>query len=178
MNLTWEKSVQTRCPRETVYAYLADFDRHREWATSLDRMEKIADGDANGIGRRYMTYEKLDFAEGSWKRRLPGTSSARTTCEIRELVPGERIVWHARPVPGLLGKADLLFELRDVEGGTLVTQRVVENYPRPIAFIMRSVMNVTEDGIRNQLDRTLDALCAALDRQHVEPVDQEAAGGS
>lgn len=179
MNLTWEKSVQTCCPRETVYAYLADFDRHREWATSLARMEKIADGDEHGIGRRYMTYEKLEFAdEGSWKKRLPGTSSTRTTCEIRELVPGKRIAWHARPVPGFLGRADLVFEFEDVEGGTLVKQRVVELYPRPVAFVMKTVFSVTEDGIRDQLDRTLEGLKVVLDAQHVPGVDQPAAAGS
>lgn len=177
VNLIWEKSIQTRCPRDAAYAYLADFDRHRECSTSLDRMERIADGEANGIGRRYMTYEKLDFADGSWKRRLPGTSAARTTCEIRELVPATRIAWHARPVPGFLGQAGLLFEFEDVDGGTLVRQRVVERYPRPIAFVMKSVMNVTEEGIRDQMDRTLEGLRLVLDQQQVEPAGQQAAGG-
>lgn len=168
MHIQWEKSVQTRCPRAQVYAYLSDFDRHREWSRTLERMERIADGDADGIGARYMTHERLEFAPTTgWKRHLNVKKTARTQCEVRALTPGERIVWHARPVPSLGGRADLTFEFQDLDGGgTLIRQHVTEYYPRPVAFVLRAGFNITEVGIRQQLDRTLDILCARLDELH------------
>lgn len=165
MHLDWEKTVRTTCPREQVYAYLADFSRHPEWATTLERMEKVADGDATGVGARYMTHERVEFpSERAWKNWFARVTPTRTRCEVRELVPGQRIVWYAQPVPSFGGSAELCVDLQDLDGGgTLVSQRVTENYPRPVAFVMRTTMNVTEEGIRQQLDRTLDALCEKLD---------------
>lgn len=168
MHIHWEKTVQTSCPSEQVYAYLSDFSRHREWSRTLEHMQRIADGDANGIGARYMTHERLEFGPTSgWKRHLNVMKTARTQCEVRDLKPGERIVWHARPVPSLGGRADLTFEFQDLDGGgTLIRQQVTEYYPRPVAFVLRAALNVTEDGIREQLERTLDVLCARLDDLH------------
>jgi uncharacterized protein YndB with AHSA1/START domain len=177
VKLHWERSVETAAPRDLVYAYLSDFDKHRDWSRTLERMEKVAEGDINGIGTRYMTHERVDFpAEGGWRSRIARLSSARTLCEVRELVPGQRIVWHARPVPRVGGYADLSFDLEDgTDGGTIVLQRVFESYPRPIAFALRVGYNVTEDGIRQQLDRTLDVLKTYLDGLVVAaPIDRDA----
>ena len=180
MNIHWEKTVQTSCPREQVYAYLSDFSRHREWSRTLERMQRIAEGDANGIGARYLTHERLEFGPTSgWKRHLNVMKTARTQCEVRDLQPGERIEWHARPVPSLGGWANLTLDFQDLDGGgTLIRQQVTEHYPRPVALVLRTALNVTEDGIRGQLDRTLDILCARLDELHAAQDQMGIAAGS
>jgi uncharacterized protein YndB with AHSA1/START domain len=160
MRITWQNSIEVPAPVDQVYAKLSDFERHAEWARSIERMEKVRDGDANGIGRRYITHERIEFpASGSKKTR---TSSMRTLCEVRELVPGQRIAWHAHPLPRT-GSAELCFELSPTDdGGTRITQTVREYYPLPIAFVMRAFYNITEDGIHKQLDRGLLTLKETL----------------
>ena len=165
MHLVWEKSFHTTCPRDLAYEYLVDLERHPEWSTALARMEKVADGDERGIGKSYLTWEKHDFApEGSFKRRL-ADAVTKTRCVIRELDPGHRMVLVARPVPSFGGSAILTFELADAENGTHVRQHIVERYPRPVALIMRTFMNITEDGIVTSFDTTNDRLKLALDKQ-------------
>jgi uncharacterized protein YndB with AHSA1/START domain len=165
MHLVWEKSFHTTCPRDLAFAYLADLERHPEWSTALARMEKISDGDARGIGKKYLTWERHDFApEGSFKRRL-ADAVTRTRCEVRELDPGHRMVLVAKPVPSFGGSAILTFELTDSEHGTQVRQHIVEHYPRPVALIMRTFMNITEEGIVTSFDSTNDRLKLAIDQQ-------------
>ena len=165
MHLQWEKSFHTTCPRDMAFAYLADLERHPEWSTALARMEKVADGDERGIGKTYLTWERHDFApEGSFKRRL-ADALTKTRCEVRDLDPGRRMVLAARPVPSFGGSAVLTFELGDPDHATHIRQQVVEHYPRPVALIMRTFMDITEDGIVRSLSTTVDRLKVALDEQ-------------
>jgi uncharacterized membrane protein len=156
MRLQWENSIEVSIPVEQVYAYLADFSKHREWARSLERMELLRQGDSHGVGTRYMTHERIEFKPGG------KASSTRTICEVRELVPDQRIAWHAHPVPRV-GSAELCFDLTPTEqGGTRITQTVKEYYPAPVALMMRVLWNVTEEGIRKQLDAGLQTLKETL----------------
>ena len=152
MRLHWENAVDVSVPVEQVYAYLSDFSRHAEWSRTLERMELIHVGDATGVGARYMTHERVAFPVDSTPAR---SAVMRTVCEVRELVPNRRIAWHAHPLPRV-GSAELCFELATTAtGGTRITQTIREYYPWPVALLIRLRHNVTEDGIRRQLDRGL-----------------------
>jgi uncharacterized protein YndB with AHSA1/START domain len=156
MRLHWENSIEVPIPVERVYAYLADFSKHGEWARTLERMELVREGDSSGVGARYITHERLEFKPGG------KASSSRTMCEVRELVPDQRIAWHAHPLPRV-GSAELCFDLTPTpDGGTRITQTVKEYYPAPIALMMRVMWNITEDGIRKQLDAGLQTLKETL----------------
>jgi uncharacterized membrane protein len=180
MNLQWQRSIQTDAPVDQVYAYLADFSRHGEWSRTIERMEIVSPGDAEGLGARYLTRERVEFPSGKrWRHRLVRMATLPTACEVRELVPGRRIAWHARPVPSLGGWALLSFDMHPSDnGGTIVTQRVSEFYPRPVSLVMRLVFNVTADGIREQLDRTCDVLKSTLDSRPWETGEMSQAAGN
>lgn len=174
MRLHWQNSIDVSIPVEQVYAKLADFERHAEWSRTLQRMEKVRDGDGRGVGARYITHERVEFPpkDGGKSR----SSTMRTMCEVRELVPNRRIAWHAHPIPRL-GSAELSFDLAPTMGdGTRITQTVREYYPLPIALMIRLRYNVTEDGIHQQFDRNLLTLKETLEAelQNVERGTQEA----
>lgn len=80
MERHWQDSIDVTAPAEQVYAYLADFPRHCEWAQTLDRMEQVRAGDDAGIGARYFTYERQAFqADGGPNGPLPEKSFAGKT---------------------------------------------------------------------------------------------------
>lgn len=168
MRIHWQGTIEVAAPCTQLYAYLADFNQHHEWSQSLERMDQVREGDASGVGARFVTRERLEFGATGWQRWLPFTSAATTRCEVRELVPDRRIAWRAHPIPRL-GSAVLSFDLvPSADGGTTIRQTVDEFYPVPVAFMLRKVYNITEDGIRQQLDRGLQTLKLTCDGKRWE----------
>ena len=151
MDIIWQESIQINAPISEVYRYLADFPRHIEWAQTLARLELIRPGDSTGVGTRYRTYERQAM-QADRKPREVLTQGMRVTtiCEIRELTPNRRIVWHAHTDPKALGLyADLEFEFAaSATGGALVTQRYHFHQPQPVAFMFRLMYgrNMAEKG--------------------------------
>lgn len=168
MHIHWQGTILVAAPCTQLYAYLADFHQHHEWAQTLEHMDQIHDGDASGVGTQFITRERVEFGATGWQRWLPFTSTSKTRCEVQELVPDRRIAWQAHPVPRV-GSARLSFDLEPTaDGGTTIRQTVEEVYPRPVAFILRTVYNITEDGIRQQLDRSLQTLKVTCDNKQWE----------
>jgi uncharacterized membrane protein len=126
MEANWSGSVTIAAPVERVYAYLADFPRHCEWAQTLERMEQQRAGDANGIGARYLTFERQAF-QADRKPRGPMPAKAfkgKTLAEVRELAPNRRIAWHSHPVPRMRIWADIAFDLAPEGNGAKLTQTI------------------------------------------------------
>ncbi len=169
MRIQWQGMIEVDAPSKQLYDYLSDFHRHREWSQTLERMDQVRDGDASGVGAQFITRERIEFGATGWQRWLPFTSATKTRCEVRELVPYHRIAWQAHPVPRV-GSARLSFDLEPTaEGGTTLRQTIEEYYPSPVAFMLRVVYNVTEDGIRQQLEHSLQTLKATCDGKQWEP---------
>lgn len=124
MDIHWTNSIQINRPVEQVYAYLADFPRHAEWAQTVERLEKVKEGDHNGVGAEYLTHER----QAMQTDRKPGEPltkgmKAKTICAVRALEPNQRIAWHSRLTMLQSTYAD--WELRleaDGNGGTWLTQ--------------------------------------------------------
>jgi hypothetical protein len=136
MDITWQGSVDIAAPVDKVYAYLADFPKHCEWAQTLESMELKKPGDANGVGAVYRTNEKQALQSDRPPRGpMPEKATKGTTeCEVTELVPNSRIAWKAHPLPiGMGFHAELSFDLAPVDGNrTRLTQNVNFHGPTPI----------------------------------------------
>lgn len=141
MDIQWQESIQIDQPVELVYAYLADFPRHAEWAQTLARLEQVRPGDSNGVGVQYLTFERQAMqANRSPGEKLRKGLPVKTLCEVRELTPNRRIAWYARTVPQTGLYADLAFELTSDNGnGTLLTQHIKFHQPGLLAFIFRLI---------------------------------------
>jgi uncharacterized membrane protein len=126
MDITWTGTVTIAAPIERVYAYLADFPRHAEWAQSVQQLSVVEQGRADGSGRVYRTAERQDWQSDrkpyeALSRGVPGD----TMCKVLELIPNRRIAWHSwAPVPGVRHEGDFAFELEAVPGGTKLIQTV------------------------------------------------------
>jgi len=127
VEIRWQGTVTIAAAPERVYAYLADFPRHREWAQSVVELVEERSGDAAGVGRVYRTTERQSW-QADRAPRAPLTRGTRgtTMCEVRELVPHRRIAWHAWvPLPGIRHSGDFAFDLAPAaSGGTRLTQTV------------------------------------------------------
>lgn len=125
--IDWQGTVTVAAPVEEVYAYLAGFPRHGEWAQSVVELTEIRPGDSRSIGRRYRTAERQAW-QADRRPRQPLTTGAKgtTICEVRELLPDRRIAWHAWvPIPGINHTGDFTFELEPTDTGhTRLTQTV------------------------------------------------------
>lgn len=171
MRLHWNGLIHVQPTVDQVYAYLADFNRHPEWAGSVARLDCLDTGDAQGVGARYSTIERVDLPRSGWRRLLPRRTGARTICEVRSLVPNRYISWHAHPVPHI-GNADLAFDLSpSPNGGTIIRQTVDEYYPLPAALLLRVVYNLDEPAIREILDDGLQRLKHVIDKWPSDPAD-------
>lgn len=128
MDIHYQNSIVIRKPVNEVYAYLSDFPRHVEWAQTLERLDKVKDGEANSVGAQYLTYEKQSFQAdrqpyGPIKQKV--AIKAQTLCEVRELVPNKRLAWHAHMVSDLTTHADWEIDLMpEGEDGTRLSQKV------------------------------------------------------
>jgi hypothetical protein len=128
MDIRYNNTIHIHRPVSEVYAYLSDFPRHVEWAQTLERLEKVKEGDSGGVGAQYLTYEKQSF-QSDRKPYEPIKQkvaiNAKTMCEVRELIPDKRLAWHAYMVGDPRTHADWEIELAsDGNGGTKLTQKV------------------------------------------------------
>ncbi len=160
MRVEWQGSLRVAATPQELFTYLADVPRHGEWATTLERITLLRAGQdgAGGVGARYRTSERVALGGREWM--------IATICEVRELVPGERIVWTAHPVPRI-GWATLCFTLAPDRtgagaGGTVLTQTVTEVYPPPASWLLRFTMNLTPATVERQLAASLARLGTTL----------------
>jgi uncharacterized membrane protein len=133
MDIKWQGSVDISAPVDQVYAYLADFPKHCEWAQTLESMELKKAGDASGVGAVYRTKEKQALqADRPPRGPLPENAGGGTTdCEVTELVPSSRIAWKSHPVPIRMGThAEMAFDLAPINGdATRLTQSIHFHMP-------------------------------------------------
>ena len=80
MDITWQGFVDIAAPVDKVYAYLADFPKHCEWAQTLESMELKKPGDANGVGAVYRTGEALE----SGVKRIAPTDRRAAQCRRKQ----------------------------------------------------------------------------------------------
>jgi uncharacterized protein YndB with AHSA1/START domain len=95
-------------PRDSVWAYLADFGRHPEWARPEDQL-RIQPPTEVRAGATFTSVGK-DMGRDS-----------KNEVTITEVVPGERIVYVAEMDKGTVWRN--AFELEQVGGRTRVTKR-------------------------------------------------------
>lgn len=137
MEIQWKGQVQIRRPVSHVFAYLADFRRHVEWAQTLVKVEQVRGGDSQGVGAVYLAYERQALQAD----RRPGEAlmrglEAKTQSTITEIVPDQRIVWKAHTLPKTGMYATWWFELAATpDGGTMLSQGTYFHQPSPMAFI-------------------------------------------
>jgi uncharacterized membrane protein len=105
---TSEVSVDVNAPAAGVYAYLADFPRHREWSSArMSELKQVTPGPV-GIGSEFEAAETVP-------------AKVVTHSRITGLEPHRRIAWHS-----WFGKqmaADWEFELTENGGTTHLVQR-------------------------------------------------------
>jgi uncharacterized membrane protein len=152
VDITWQGSVDIAAPVDKVYAYLADFPKHCEWAQTLERMEQKKPGDPSGVGAVYKTYERQALHSDRVPRGpMPENASKGTTeSEVTELVPNRSIRWKAHPLPiGMGVYAKLAFDLAPVDGNTTrLTQNVDFHMPTMIfKFFSRFVYKDSVDSM-------------------------------
>ena len=149
MRQEWQESIAIAASPEEVYRYLADFPSHCEWAQTLERLERTRAGDVRGVGARYRAIEHQALQSDRGPQQpisARGGLRSQTSCEIRELLPGRRIAWHAHTLPRSGLRADLSFDLADkAEHGTLLTQRIVFHQPGLLRLIFRLILRATEE---------------------------------
>ncbi|MHB8646225.1 MAG: SRPBCC family protein [Thermomicrobiales bacterium] len=138
MDRDWQGSIHVDAPVEEVYRYLADFPKHCEWAQTLERMEETKPGDSTGIGRTYRTTERQAFqSDRAPREELNKGFKGTTMCEVRDLVPNQRIAWHSYALPKMGISADLAFELTPKAGGTTVKQQITMHQPAAPMWLFR-----------------------------------------
>ena len=165
--ITWEKTVTIQAPVEQVYRYLADLPRHAEWAQSVEALELVRAGDAAGVGARYRTAERQTWQTDRRPHQpLTGGGKGATMCEVRELVPNRRIVWHSwAPFPVVKHLGDWAFEFAaDGDGGTRLTQRACLSDNWAGALISTIVFKTTPEKARAQWEASLRNIKAILER--------------
>jgi uncharacterized membrane protein len=181
METTWTGSVEIAAPVERVYAYLADFPRHCEWAQTLERMEQKKAGDAAGVGATYLTFERQAFqADRPPRGPLPAKAfKGKTLAEVREKSPNRRLAWHSHPVPRMGVWADIAFDVApDGHGGTRLTQTIAMHQAwLPLQLFARLAFKTTpaamEAKAQAQWQASLNNIKALL--EHASP---EHAGSS
>jgi uncharacterized protein YndB with AHSA1/START domain len=127
MDMTWQGTVDIAAPVDKVYAYLADFPKHCEWAQTLEQMEQTKPGDASGVGAVYKTTERQKMQSDRPPRGpMPeGAFKGTTECEVTELVSNSRVAWRAHPTPVGMGvHAEMSFDLAPIDGNNT---RLVQN---------------------------------------------------
>jgi uncharacterized membrane protein len=157
MNVNWTGSIEIETPVERVYAYLADFPRHVEWAQTVEKLELKKQGDANGVGAVYKTYEKQalqvnrqPFGPFPEKKR-PDV----TLAEVTELVPNRRIAWKSRPSPIGMGiRAEIAFAITPAGGNrTRLTQTIAMHIPWvPLQAFARVQFKLSPEATRRLLE--------------------------
>lgn len=155
MDERWSGTVTITAPVERVYAYLADFPKHCEWAQTLERMELKKQGNAAGVGAVYTTHERQAMQSDRTPRGpMPAKAFKGTTqCEVKELLPNRRIAWRSHPVPISMGiHADLAFDLTPTSSGdTIATQSIAIHQPwLPYQMFMRFAFKLKPDQMKER----------------------------
>lgn len=166
MQIEWQGTIDVSPAPEAVYAYLADFRRHGEWATSLVRVTQTGAGNPDGVGARFEAVERASDPVGDgWRGRIPRRREAKSVCEVTELVPGKRIAWVAHPKPKV-GGARIRFDLLPtIDGGTRIVQTVEERYPLPAALVLRYAFGMGEPEVVRMFDASLETLRVTIERR-------------
>lgn len=110
-----QQSIDILCGAETpfdisrpagdIYAYLADFTRHTEWAHTYLAVEALGP-DSTRVGSRFRVREKQDLR---WDKLAYTTIADRegpeytTEIEVTALDPDERIAWRSKSPGGPFG---------------------------------------------------------------------------
>lgn len=103
-----EVSVDVNAPAADVYAYLADFPRHREWSSArMSELKQLTPGPVR-VGSEFEASETFP-------------ANVATDSRITGLEPNRRIAWHSWF--GKLMAADWEFELSERGGVTHLVQR-------------------------------------------------------
>lgn len=172
MEHIWRQTIRIDAPVEEVYAYLADFPRHTEWAQTVVRLEKIADGGPSGTGARYKTTERQAF-QTDRKPRQPLTKGmkATTVCEVMELIPNRRISWRANPSPNFGIQANLSFDLAPANGGTDLTQAIHMRQGRFGSLIGKYLFRATPEKADAQYAASLRNIKAILEERTASSIE-------
>jgi uncharacterized membrane protein len=172
MDIRWQNIIQIDRPIEQVYAYLANFPRHAEWALTLVRLEQVQPGDKNGLGAQYLTYERQAMHPDRQPfEKLTKGMAAKTMCEVQELIPNQRIAWRAYMVPKTGLRSNLSFELTPATGGgTLLKQAIFFHIPAPLALMFRLRYGGGLDRkMQTQADAGLRNIKTILEQTHARP---------
>lgn len=175
MDIRYHQTITIRRPAAEVYAYLANFPRHVEWAQTLERLELTKAGDATGVGAQYLTYEKQSFQADRrpfGRIRQKVALRAQTLCEVRELIPGRRLAWHAHMIGDPRTHADWEIDLHDDgHGGTQLTQKVFFVFGPMPGWV--GVLLLMEQRAFRQFDAGLHNIKLILEGQ-AQPTEQAA----
>jgi uncharacterized protein YndB with AHSA1/START domain len=127
-----QAAITIQAPAELVFAYLADFERHPEWAANLGRVAPVTPG-AAGVGATFKTQEGPPPAGPAQRLRmlvhfLAGVlrgAKTYSTATITALEPPRRIAWQGG-IPkgqGFFNRAEWEFLLEPRGAATHLTQR-------------------------------------------------------
>jgi len=135
-----ERSVTINVPAEKAFAYLADVEKHSEWAQPSHKLEvkKTSEGPVGqgstfaSVGHQFGTNED--------------------TVTITEYVPNERIVYESSGKAGLVRHT---FELAPADGGVQVTKgfEAVQSKMPFALFLPIAKMLVVPGGLVGDLAR-------------------------
>ncbi len=142
---TSEVSIDIEAPANDVYAYLADFPRHREWSSArMAELTQLTQGPVE-VGSEFRASETV-----------PG--KVVTYSRITALEPGRRIAWHSWF--GKLMAADWELELTERLGRTRLVQRSRWEPGNVAMEIFHRLLRRRRIPIENQhsLERIKDAL--------------------
>jgi uncharacterized protein YndB with AHSA1/START domain len=104
----FQKETTVNAPVETVFSYLADFSRHREWTQHPVQIEQTTPGSV-GAGTTFTS-----------RNRFLGRELA-DRLKVTEFAPNERLVYEA---DGDTGGFRHIFRVAPANGGTRVTKGI------------------------------------------------------
>ena len=133
--------IVIKCPREEVFAFLADVENDPQWRSGVLDLKRVS---GSGVGARY-----AQGVKGPGGRRIPAD------IEITELTPGEAIAFQTVTGPV---RPRGRYVLAAAEGGTRVRFELeadLNGVKRLIAPIVQKTMN-NEVGQLDSLKRVIE----------------------
>lgn len=167
-----QSAITIRVPRERVYAYLADFPKHSEWAANIGKITPITPG-AIAVGSRFRSEEgpppvpaftRLKMMV-QFMRGVLGGAKSYSEATITALEPHHRIAWEAG-IPkgnGFFNRAEWEFVLEAQGEATHLTQRFHWKPQHPAAEKMVSAAGV--EGLQRAVAVSLAQLKHHLERE-------------
>ncbi len=135
-----ERQILIDAPAENVFAYLADFSRHPEWAAHDLKIEKTSEGPV-GVGSNF----------SSVGHQLGRDNDNKVS--IVEFVANEKIIFESEG-EGLRMRHHILTQ--PVDGGTLVTKGVEAlqlPFPISLVFPLLRMLGQVGSGLKGDLQR-------------------------